>query len=1092
MKKAIYFLIALMSALPYYGQNQQVIDSLLQVLETDVSDRERVDTYVLLADEYDLQDSVHTRIYLNKAVGLASSIGYIEGEIDALQVEGKMEIFFLEDYERARILSLKIFELSHENGYLRGEARARLKFGLIEYRTNSFFKSLENYYEAIRIARIIDDDHVLSTCYNNIGLIYYYLEDYEKSLRFFKYFQEVQEKLRNVSSLSLAYNNVSTSLMKLGEYDKATYYAKEAIHLASRQKNLRTLGMSYQTLGQVYYANGYLDSAEISLIASLAYWDSLGLASRKDFVTLGLVYSDQGKDTKALEYIKRGLNLALEYKIAQYARDGAYSLYQLEEKLGNHEAALDAYLLYKQKDDSLKNQKLVYNLSEFEFQQEKDSIRFASEKEKLAVAQVLDRQQNTILITIIVVFFLFIVLVILYRFYKLKIRSNKSIKANFESLQELTAIGRDITSSLSTESIIEKVYHSLVGIVPADSVYFGYLNVDQNRLEFPGSIENGKISKPFSYDLDHDLHSLSVICFKDVRPIKTNDIESEFSNYRNPRPVEEPKSAIVVPLVHTGVAIGVFAVNSFNKDAYTDYHLNLIENIATYLTIAVLNSHAYLELNDAKRKITDQREIYKSNYENVKILSEIGADIASNLSLDSIIERVYKNVNELLPAESFSFGVFNPITRTLDFHVGVEKGIRGGNYSYSIDSDQDRLAVKCFHKKGTVLTNNLHQDYPNYPPAVHGEIPDSVIYVPLISKNSVIGAVNVSSFQKDAYTGYHVSVLQNLSVFISIAVENAKAYEQIDKSLSQLRELDEFKESMTAMIVHDFKNSLNTVINFSEGKPTERRMQGIRQAGQFMLNMVMNILDVQKFEETSPNLSLANYPVSRLLKHGVRQLTYMMEQKSIELNVQQDKAYEVRIDHDLIVRVIVNILSNAIKYSPQNGTVSIFIASSNGQVEVAIKDEGPGIPEDKLQTIFDKYSQVEARKEGVARSTGIGLTFCKMVIEAHKGSIWAESSENRGSEFFFTLPLLKELENERKESLEWKLDQMVELTAEERKSLDVHLAILSGLEVYDYSDVMDVLKKIETESENVRNWKTQLTKALQNGNEDSFKSLINH
>ncbi len=495
------------------------------------------------------------------------------------------------------------------------------------------------------------------------------------------------------------------------------------------------------------------------------------------------------------------------------------------------------------------------------------------------------------------------------------------------------------------------------------------------------------------------------------------------------------------------------------------------------------------ELQSANEEISKQYQFFKAHNRDLTSLSQIGAKVISTLSTETIVEEVYSRLNELMPADSFAFGIFNAEKRRLEFIGPQVNGARMPSYCFNVDHDFNALAVKSFLDNKALLSNDLVEQFLSYPNAI-GQSPESVIHVPLNHQSETIGVISVSSFEKNAFTDYHVSLLQNLAVFISIAIENAKTFDTLDQSFAQLKELDEYKESMTGMIVHDFKNSLNTVINFSEGKPTERRMNSIRQAGQFMLNMVMNILDVQKFEETSPKLSLANYSMSSLVKDAVDQLTYMMEQKSISLELQQDIRFQVRVDHDLFVRVIVNILSNAIKYSPHNGSILLSISQENDNVKVCIKDQGPGIPNEMLDKIFDKYAQVEARKEGTARSTGLGLTFCRMVVEAHSGTISVTSKEGSGSRFCIKIPVLEEMvSKEPAEVVSFQPETRFHLSEEDRVFLQPYLQELRQWEVYDYSDVVDVLEKIETDYEDLLTWKQAMYKAIQNGNEQLFKTL---
>ncbi len=314
---------------------------------------------------------------------------------------------------------------------------------------------------------------------------------------------------------------------------------------------------------------------------------------------------------------------------------------------------------------------------------------------------------------------------------------------------------------------------------------------------------------------------------------------------------------------------------------------------------------------------------------------------------------------------------------------------------------------------------------------------------------------------------------------------------ELNAANQRLLEMDQYKESMTAMIVHDFKNSLNTVISFSETKPSDQRLKGIRQAGQFMLNMVMNILDVQKYETTKPSLSLQVCEISKLIQLASMQLSYLIEQKSIELIIDQHHEFSINGDKDLLVRVLGNILSNAIKYSPQNGKILIKVAHVGNDVMVAVKDEGPGIPKSKLEFIFDKFAQVDARKEGLARSTGIGLTFCKIVVEAHKGAIWADSTHGEGSTFNLTLPITKENDTTINHSkIEVHPNDRIVLQIDEKENLAVFIGELRKWEVFDYSEVMEILENIPDDHANIRAWKKSLAKALHNGNEKLYKELI--
>jgi hypothetical protein len=160
---------------------------------------------------------------------------------------------------------------------------------------------------------------------------------------------------------------------------------------------------------------------------------------------------------------------------------------------------------------------------------------------------------------------------------------------------------------------------------------------------------------------------------------------------------------------------------------------------------------------------------------------------------------------------------------------------------------------------------------------------------------------------------------------------------------------------------------------------------------------------------------------------------------------------------------------------------------------INIRDNGIGIPSDKIHLIFDKYVQINAQKSGSVRSTGIGLTFCKQVVEAHGGNIGVDSEEGKGSTFYFTVPFVKE-DMSKVESVATTTalnDHLAELTPEEEQTLQPWVEKLRQWEIYDYSEVHSILEKMEFSNGNLALWKEQLRKALQTGNEIQYQKLLN-
>ncbi|MCP3661492.1 MAG: hypothetical protein GY696_03185 [Gammaproteobacteria bacterium] len=327
---------------------------------------------------------------------------------------------------------------------------------------------------------------------------------------------------------------------------------------------------------------------------------------------------------------------------------------------------------------------------------------------------------------------------------------------------------------------------------------------------------------------------------------------------------------------------------------------------------------------------------------------------------------------------------------------------------------------------------------------------------------------------------------------------------KLETQTKELIKLDQFKESMTGMIVHDLKNPLNVILNAAEKEPV-KNLRRVKQTGKQMLNMVLNILDVHKYEETKMIVDKLDYSLFEISLEAINEIDFLAQQKNIEIKNKISKGTTIKADKEIIERVFVNILTNAIKYTPNNGIIDLkSFEKPSGFVQIKITDSGQGIPQDQLSKIFDKFGQVTAKKSGKMRSTGLGLTFCKMAVEAHGGEIGVESEiENLpaanagGTAFWLTLPIGKDSEKAKKSgNVEQKPVQemgsnITLLTTDEKMILKPFILQFKECEIYEITILRDLLKQIDlSENENINSWKEEMSKAIKSGNEELYKELI--
>jgi signal transduction histidine kinase len=178
----------------------------------------------------------------------------------------------------------------------------------------------------------------------------------------------------------------------------------------------------------------------------------------------------------------------------------------------------------------------------------------------------------------------------------------------------------------------------------------------------------------------------------------------------------------------------------------------------------------------------------------------------------------------------------------------------------------------------------------------------------------------------------------------------------------------------------------------------------IDASSQKLLGMINNILDVAKLETGKMKLALTDFDP----KETVERVVKIMEPQAVKSGVKLlsqglESVPQIRADSDLIERVIMNLVSNAIKFTPSEGRVDIIGQDLPDRIQITVADTGQGIPPDYLEKVFDKFQQA-GMGTGEKRGTGLGLTIAKYGVEAHLGKIWVESEMGKGSRFSFWLP----------------------------------------------------------------------------------------
>jgi len=453
-------------------------------------------------------------------------------------------------------------------------------------------------------------------------------------------------------------------------------------------------------------------------------------------------------------------------------------------------------------------------------------------------------------------------------------------------------------------------------------------------------------------------------------------------------------------------------------------------------------------------ELKDKNNELDAAFNNVKTLNEIGKKITSTLNLEDIQSIVYENVNSLLDATSFLIMIYNEKERKLECKLSMEKGEKLPPFEISMD-EKNRFAVWCVDNAHPVFMNDVEKEYINYIPnrarPMAGETVASLIYLPMIIENRVVGVISAQSFRKNAYNQYQLDMLSNLTNYTAIAFDNALAYEKINTANNELKaaqaQLVQSEKmaslgQLTAGIAHEIKNPLNFVNNFAEltvdltkelAEELDKLSHLIPENDKEYLLEITNDIhsNAQKINDhgkradsivrgmllhsrgktgdklpTDINTLLAEY--INLGYHGMRA-------QDPGFNIKIDTAYDNSIGMMNVVpqnisRVFLNIINNACYSTNQKKkelkdayfpVLEVRTTNFDDKVEILIRDNGKGIPQEILDKIFNPFFTTKPAGQG----TGLGLSLSyDIVVQEHHGIMKVDSKEGEYAEFLITIP----------------------------------------------------------------------------------------
>ena len=437
----------------------------------------------------------------------------------------------------------------------------------------------------------------------------------------------------------------------------------------------------------------------------------------------------------------------------------------------------------------------------------------------------------------------------------------------------------------------------------------------------------------------------------------------------------------------------------------------------------------------------------------IELLSDIGREITASLDFDTIFDKLYERVNQLADADVFGVGLYHPERQEIEYRLAIEQGKRYAPYSRST-ADPDQLPVWCITHREPVFINDLQRDHKKYVsrydeqsrPLEDGSMsraPQSIIYLPLEAKDRVLGIITIQSFETNAYTEHHLSMMRSLASYTAIALDNAAAYRQINEQEHENRRLfedaqraravaeeaDQAKSAFLSTVSHELRTPLTSVLGFAKiikkrlddrifplvPKDDKKIVSTIQQVednlkvvvseGERLTKLIDDVLDLAKIEAGKLEWHMEPVSLAEVIDRATAATSSLFEQKGLRLVTDVTPGLPVVTgDSDRLIQVVINLISNAVKFTDA-GSVTCRAVRRGGEIVVSIVDTGMGIAPVDQPKVFERFKQVGDTLTDKPKGTGLGLPICREIVEHHGGRVWVESELGKGSVFSFSIPV---------------------------------------------------------------------------------------
>ena len=600
---------------------------------------------------------------------------------------------------------------------------------------------------------------------------------------------------------------------------------------------------------------------------------------------------------------------------------------------------------------------------------------------------------------------------------------------NVRLFQELEERNRDLTEALeqqtATSEVLNVIAHSPIALervyqaIVANTARLCEANIASLFL-YDGDVLSTAAShgttQEFAEHLEHSRprpsrETTTRLAALERRTVHVSDLLSDPAFSPKPRELyekENVRTVLSVPMLREDKLIGVITTWRREVRPFSDKQIALVKTFADQAVIAVENVRLFQEIQERTREL-------QLSLEEVGALSEVSRAVSSSLNLHEVLSRVAGHAVNLSKSDGCGIFEFNPVRHAFDVVAShnLSREFLQSVHTTTIDLGKTTIGQAADRAQPIQvpdMTNAYGHPFRNFT-LKEGFV--SVLTVPMRDDGVTRGIVLLRR-SPGSFDDRVVNLLTALASQSKVAIENARLFSEIEDKGRQIEAANRHKSEFLANMSHELRTPLNAIIGFSEvlldpalRVSEEERMQfltDILDSGKHLLGLINEVLDLAKIEAGKMELQIDRALMQDVVEAVANTMRSLATKKGIQLRIDSDERLApFSMDGARVKQVLLNLVGNAIKFTPEGGKVWIRTGGKNGSVCVEVGDNGSGIAAEDQERIFLEFQQAGS-EAGKPQGTGLGLALAKKFVEMHGGKIWLESKVGKGSRFFFTLP----------------------------------------------------------------------------------------